>query len=165
MTLICRSTAKLMGQTMLGIHSGLVAQSGRAPPLQGGGPGFESQQVHADVIFPAIMQCRAEALHGGLSHDYRATVHRKIHRLPRRKLGVVKRTPASMPTGGWIGSRTDEGRAKQRYAQGRRKEPLNLGFPNRNSRHLRVPIRKDGERPELKHLRRGRKRNQPRYRK
>jgi hypothetical protein len=35
--------------------------------------------------------------------------------------------------GGWLGSDADEGRAKQRYARGRRMEPLNPGLPNGTS--------------------------------
>ncbi len=39
-------------------------------------------------------------------------------------------------------------------------EPLIRGFPNGNSCIFLGAFRKEGERPELKHLRRGRRRNQ-----
>ena len=35
-----------------------------------------------------------------------------------------------MPFRGWLGSGNDEGRGKLRKAQGRRRQPLNLGLPN-----------------------------------
>ena len=46
---------------------------------------------------------------------------------------------ASKPPGGWLGSGADEGRGKQRYARGRRMQPLNPGFPNGNSRYRVKP--------------------------
>ena len=48
--------------------------------------------------------------------------------------------------------RTDEGRGKPRYAQGRRKQPLNLRWPNATSFSIRGEVRKDREPAELKHL-------------
>ena len=40
-----------------------------------------------------------------------------------------------MPFGGLLGSGAEEGRAKLRYAPGRRKEPLNRRLPNGTSCH------------------------------
>lgn len=36
---------------------GPVAQSGRAPPLQGGGPGFKSRRVHECAVPYSIIRC------------------------------------------------------------------------------------------------------------
>ena len=42
---------------------------------------------------------------------------------------------ATTPSGGWLGSGAEEGRAKLRYAPGRRKEPLIRRLPNGTSYH------------------------------
>ena len=69
--------------------------------------------------------------------------------------------PVLKPFDGLLGLRADEGRAKQRYAPCRRKEPLIRGSPNGTSYHPMdgTPIREE-EPAELKHLSRQRKRNQ-----
>ncbi len=46
---------------------------------------------------------------------------------------VPARVVATPPSGGWLGSGTDEGRAKLRYASGKRMELLIRGLPNGTS--------------------------------
>ena len=62
------------------------------------------------------------------------------------------------PSGGWLGSGADEGRAKLRYAVVRRMDPLTHRSPNGTSCHLAASNGR--ERGELKHLSSRRKRNQ-----
>ena len=82
-----------------------------------------------------------------------------VHRCAIWDVKWVRRLLVAMPARGWFGSSAEEGRAKQRYAPGRCKEPLIRGCPN-GTPDTSVSIRKDRERPELKHLSRGRRRNQ-----
>ena len=64
----------------------------------------------------------------------------------------------------------DEGRSDLRKAPGRRKQPSIRGYPNGETRRSNTPssfcesIATGREPPELKHLSRARKRNQPRFR-
>ena len=65
----------------------------------------------------------------------------------------------------------DEGRSNLRKATGSRKQTLIRGYPNGETRQSNTlstyteSIGICGEPPELKHLSRARKRNQPRFRK
>ncbi len=63
---------------------------------------------------------------------------------------------ATVPAGGSLGLRAEDGRAKLRKACGTRTEGKNTGFPNENL--LAIALR-NGERRELKHLSIDRKRN------
>ena len=87
--------------------------------------GFESRQVRFDAP-------------GDVSHQGRAEGHRPleaVYRCALRTLDGFSDYPAIMPVRGWLGSRPEEGRAKQRYAPGRCKEPAIRGYPNGTSQH------------------------------
>ena len=72
--------------------------------------------------------------------------------------------------GNALALRADEGRDKLRKATGSRKWALIRGYPNGETRQsntlsaITESIGYGGEPPELKHLSRARKRNQPRFR-
>lgn len=87
----------------------------------------------------------------------------RMHTQPGRKLSYTSST-AVTPHGGWLGSGADEGRAKLRYASGRRMESMIRGSPNWTSctplECIPIRVRKSAG---LKHLSRQKKRNQQRF--
>ena len=83
--------------------------------------------------------------------------------------GLKKRSSYKERKGNALALGADEGRSKQRYAVGSRKQALIRGFPNGAIRpvedrsSIRESIAYGREPPELKHLSRARKRNQTRF--
>lgn len=84
--------------------------AGRSSPLQGEGPGFESQQVHYKCTRQVTLPGKDEVADDQVSCNEIVYMHAYI----RRSLDKVRWTLVNMPSGEWLGSSADEGRAKLR---------------------------------------------------
>lgn len=108
-----------MKQDFAGFKRARACRSvGRSSPLQGEGPGFESQQVHWINYDSQIIKCTRQVMLPGKDGCAQSPIfgHYEImYKLHiRRSLDKVRWTLVIMPSGGWLGSSADEGRAKLR---------------------------------------------------
>ena len=131
---------------------GLVAQPGRAPPLQGGGLGFKSRRVHyfrapgdesrrgrVDALYGQVKPCR------GLSPDaYWGRLSRRLSRpVDGSARAPTKGVPScEKPGGGARSRRTRDPRMGYPVPSG----TLPLGSGNAGKGNIRVPAGKESKR-------------------